>query len=69
MPEIKKLACKKCGHSWWPRFPGLPVKCPKCSNYNYWKPYKRKLRGCKSCGKYEGHYAECQIGGTPAPSA
>jgi predicted Zn-ribbon and HTH transcriptional regulator len=39
--EMKTHTCKRCGHSWYPRRPELPVKCPKCQN-PYWNKERIK---------------------------
>ena len=39
--QIKKLTCKRCGYTWWPKSPKKPITCanPKCRS-----PYWNKLR-------------------------
>ena len=32
---LTKLTCKRCGHEWWPRSPGKPIKCPKCQTMRW----------------------------------
>jgi len=29
-----------CGHEWTPRFPRLPLVCPKCKRYDWNKPHE-----------------------------
>ena len=39
--------CKRCGHEWNPRKPGVkPVVCPKCKS-PYWDKPRRKKGGEK----------------------
>lgn len=35
MDSITKLTCNRCGKSWWPKSPKLPLQCPKCRS-PYW---------------------------------
>lgn len=35
LTQFPKLHCKRCPHSWWPRSPERPIKCPKCGS-PYW---------------------------------
>ena len=32
---ITRLRCLRCGHEWWPRIAGLPVRCSSCRT-PYW---------------------------------
>ncbi len=32
MTKIYPMECVRCGHDWYPKKPGLPARCPKCSN-------------------------------------
>jgi len=45
--EIKKLKCKRCGYSWYPRIIGditlKPFHCASC-NSPYWDRVKVKFR-------------------------
>jgi|TARA_Y100000310_G_scaffold343719_1_gene452709 predicted Zn-ribbon and HTH transcriptional regulator len=34
---VEKRKCRYCGHEWFPRKAGLPVKCVRCQ-----KPYKKE---------------------------
>jgi len=33
----KNLKCLRCGYRWIQRVPGLPVACPKCKSYEWFK--------------------------------
>uniref|UniRef100_A0A6M3LPS8 Rubredoxin-like domain-containing protein n=1 Tax=viral metagenome TaxID=1070528 RepID=A0A6M3LPS8_9ZZZZ len=33
--SIKKLTCKRCGYSWWPRTDKKPKLCPACKSRKY----------------------------------
>ncbi len=37
---MKKLICKRCQHSWYPRSGNIPKICPKCKS-PYWNTEKR----------------------------
>jgi len=32
--KIKKMECKKCGHTWIPRIADVRI-CPKCKSYRF----------------------------------
>jgi len=34
---MNKEKCKKCGHEWYKRLPGTPVRCPECGCRYYGK--------------------------------
>ena len=36
-----KCKCKRCGHEWQTRAPGMPQACPACKTYRWMEP-KRK---------------------------
>jgi len=39
MVTTLKCLYQDCGHSWTPRFPRLPLVCPKCKRYNWNEPH------------------------------
>lgn len=41
-PKISKQRCKRCGHVWFPRKPGLPIRCAKCKN-PYWRTTAKRV--------------------------
>jgi uncharacterized OB-fold protein len=40
---IEKKACKRCGHTWFPRKEQMPVICPKCFS-PYWNRERERPR-------------------------
>lgn len=34
--ELPVLTCSRCGHTWTPRLPWMPVRCAKCKT-PYWQ--------------------------------
>lgn len=40
--QVKVYVCQRCTYEWQPRHLGhVPVKCPRCRNANWDKPYRR----------------------------
>jgi hypothetical protein len=39
---VPALVCHKCQHTWTPRKPGTPDRCPKCKNPRWWEPRQRR---------------------------
>jgi len=39
MVTTLKCLYSDCGHMWTPRFPRLPLVCPKCKRYNWNEPH------------------------------
>lgn len=37
---LSTLTCLKCGHTWVPRKPELPLTCPKCRQAGWNRPRK-----------------------------
>lgn len=34
-PVIRKLTCRQCNYSWYPRVPYPPKVCPNCKHRNW----------------------------------
>ena len=43
--SIKKLTCRRCGYSWWPRTDKKPKLCPACKSRKYSQLPKAKAMG------------------------
>ena len=42
--SIKKLTCKKCNYSWWPRTDKKPKLCPACKSRKYNEDKKMEVK-------------------------
>lgn len=45
--KIEEQTCKRCGKSWFPHKPGVPVKCAKC-NSPYWRTERKNPKPIES---------------------
>jgi predicted Zn-ribbon and HTH transcriptional regulator len=39
----RRYTCKVCGHEWYPRGPGKPLRCSKCKSPYWNKPRDKKV--------------------------
>lgn len=41
---VPVCSCRKCGHTWLPRTPRNPRRCPNCGAYDWQNPKQRQQR-------------------------
>ncbi len=46
---IQRQQCTRCGYTWYPRTPKLPIKCARCGS-PYWNKPKWKQSGPRKIG-------------------